>query len=315
MTDLDVPVDAPPVLAPTQVSASYEHCRAVTAYHGRSYYLATRLLPAERRPAVYALYAFARSVDDLVDRPTADDLGLTAALCRTEQRLRGALAGGSAPGPVLPALVDTVARYRIDPEYFWAFLQSMRMDVPGSPEHVFEYESMEQLSRYMYGSASVIGLQLLPVLGTDLPGDPGALMPAAALGEAFQLTNFLRDVGEDLDRGRIYLPADELAAFGVDGDLLRHCRRTGHVDPRVARALAHLIARTRALYRNAEPGIGLLDRCARPCVRTAFTVYSLILDEIESSGYQVFTGRAVVPTRRRLGVAGAQLLRAGLGRA
>jgi phytoene synthase len=161
----------------------------------------------------------------------------------------------------------------------------------------------------MYGSAAVIGLQMLPVLGTTVPRSD-AEPAAAALGVAFQLTNFLRDVGEDLDRGRVYLPADELAAYGVDGELLRWCRAGGRRDPRVRRSLAHLVARTRAVYRRAAPGIEQLAVRSQPCVRTACTLYGGILDRIVAADYDVLTQRVTVPTRRRLAVAVPELGRA-----
>ena len=158
-------------------------------------------------------------------------------------------------------------------------------------------------------SASVIGLQMLPVLGTTVPRAE-AEGPAAALGVAFQLTNFLRDVGEDLDRGRVYLPADELGAFGVDRELLLWCRRTRRQDPRVRRALAHLVAHTRATYRRAEPGIGMLEPVSRACVACAFTLYRGILDEIEGADYNILHRRVAVPRHRRAAVALPGLARA-----
>lgn len=304
----------------------YRHCRRITAHHGRTYYLASRLLPESRRSAIYALYAFARTVDDLVDidvpipgRSAADPAGVLDAI---EADLRTALAH---PGPptavasdgelarVLPVFVDTVERFRIPAEYFFAFLDSMRMDVSGTANHRTRYRTMAELREYMYGSAVVIGLQMLPVLGTTVPLADAA-PHAAALGEAFQLTNFLRDIGEDLVRGRVYLPADELAAFGVDTGLLEHSWRTGVPDPRISRALAHLIATTRSLYRYAEPGLDMLDRRVQPGIRTAFVLYSRILDEIEQNGYQVLDRRVQVPTRHRLAVAVPQLLRSGVVR-
>ncbi|NNH72172.1 phytoene/squalene synthase family protein [Nocardia uniformis] len=203
---------------------------------------------------------------------------------------------------VLSAVADTINRYSIAPEHFWVFLDSMRMDIPGTPRFRATYPNMPALRDYMRGSAAAIGLQLLPVLGTVVPR-ADAEPAAAALGEAFQLTNFLRDVAEDLDRGRIYLPADELAAFGVTTDLLHHCRRTTRTDPRIRRALAHLIAANRALYRTATPGIDLLTPRVRPAIRTAAILYASILDEIERDDYEIFTRRAVVPRHRRLRVA------------
>jgi phytoene synthase len=133
---------------------------------------------------------------------------------------------------------------------------------------------------------------------------------AAALGVAFQLTNFLRDVGEDLDRGRVYLPLHELGAFGVDRDLLAWCRRTRRSDPRVRRALAYLVAHTRGTYRRAEPGIDMLEPVSRACVGCAFTLYRGILDEIEAAGYDVLSRRVAVPNRRRAAVAVPGLARA-----
>jgi phytoene synthase len=166
----------------------------------------------------------------------------------------------------------------------------------------------------MYGSAAVIGLQMLPVLGTSVPR-ADAEPAAAALGIAFQLTNFLRDVGEDLDRGRVYLPADELAAFGVSRELLRWCRASGRTDARVRRSLAHLVARNRAVYRRAAPGIRQLAPGSQPCVRTAYALYGGILDRIVAADYDVLTARAAVPTSRRVAVAVPELTRAYATRA
>ncbi|MFG1797949.1 phytoene/squalene synthase family protein [Nocardia sp. NPDC049149] len=308
----------------TQLDVAYRVCKQIAATHGRTYFLATRLLSAERRPAIHALYAFARLVDDIVDhaetdapqrlpqRPDPADL-----LDLIEKDLRIALESPGQPLPaephrlVLLALADTIGRYDIAAQHFWTFLDSMRMDVPGTSNFRDRYTTMAELRDYMAGSAAAIGLQVLPVLGTVGPvaeAEPAA----AALGEAFQLTNFLRDVAEDLDRGRVYLPADELAAFGVDHDLLMHCRRTGHTDPKLRRAVAHLIAINRDIYRKAQPGIDLLDPRVRPAIRTAATLYAAILDRIEDSDYDIFTHRAVVPRHRRLGVAAVQFTTAAL---
>ncbi|GGL04585.1 phytoene/squalene synthase family protein [Nocardia jinanensis] len=298
---------------------AYRYCRHIAASHGRTYYLATRLLSADRRPAVHALYAFARTVDDIVDDPRGpgdDPHEAVTALDAVEHHLRAAwvrpVSARRAPSPhaalppefdrVVSPLTDTVTRFAIEPRHFWTFLDSMRMDIPESPLFRNRYPTMAALHEYMRGSAAAIGLQLLPVLGTVCPvaeAEPAA----AALGNAFQLTNFLRDIGEDLDRDRIYLPTADLAAFGVDEALLADCRRTGRTDRRLRRALAHLIAVNRDLYRGARPGIDLLSPRVRPAIRTAATLYAAILDRIEDSGYAVFAQRAVVPQRRRLRLA------------
>jgi phytoene synthase len=313
-----------------ELSVAFRECRQIAATHGRTYFLATRLLSAERRPAVHALYAFARMVDDIVDHAEALDLADTpdpAAVAhrvqdcaelleRIEKQLRSRLDGNPLPERigdqrhrVLLALTATIDRYAIAPQHFWTFMDAMRMDIIGTPQYRDRYATMAELRDYMRGSAAAIGLQLLPVLGAVVP--VAEAEPAAgALGEAFQLTNFLRDVAEDLDRGRVYLPADELAAFGVDHDLLAHCHRTGHTDQRARRALAHLIAINRDIYRTANPGIDLLEPRVRPAIRTASTLYAGILDQIEQSGYAVFRHRAVVPARRRLRVAATEFVSA-----
>jgi len=289
---------------------AYHSCRRLNARHGRTYFLATRLLPVEHRPAVHALYGFARWADDIVD-----DLGGTAtsperarALDELEHRLRSGPPAATGP-PVIRALADTAARYRIDQQLFTDFLASMRMDL-----RITDYPSYPDLCGYMYGSAAVIGLQMLPVLGTVVPAEQ-AVPHAAALGVAFQLTNFLRDVGEDLDRGRVYLPADLLAAHGVDRDLLRWCRDRGHTPERVRGALREMEARTRDVYRQAFKGIPMLDPVARPCIKTAYTLYSGILDRIAAEDHTVLHRRAVVPRRLRATVAARGLCATALARA
>ncbi len=272
--------------------AAYTGCRRINAHYGRTFFLATRLLPARARPAAHTLYGFARMADELVDNP-APGSNPAAELDRVAAMVDVVFAGGTPDDPVLVALSDTVRRYGLARDLFDAFLESMRRDLEPA-----EYATFADLGEYMYGSAAVIGLQMLPVFGTIGPladAEPGAI----ALGEAFQLTNFLRDIGEDLDRGRLYLPLAELAAFGVSRELLERRRP----DPRIRAALAYFVARTRAVYRRAEAGVGMLRPESRPCARTALTLYEGILDEIAALDYDVLTRRAVVPKRRRLVVA------------
>lgn len=295
--------------------ASYARCRQLNAAHGRTYFLATRLLPPGQRPAIHALYGLARYADEIVDdladtRPWPQRLAELDALA---QQLLDGLAQGHSTHPVLAAPVHTAVRYQIDPQHFADFMASMQMDRPVEQGGVAGYQTFDDLARYVHGSAAVIGLQVLPVLGTVVPRQQ-AEPHAAALGVAFQITNFLRDVGEDLDRGRVYLPADELASFGVDRELLGWCRSTGRPDPRVRRALAYLVARTRAIYRRAAPGIPMLAPVSRACVATAFALYGGILDEIEAAEYHVLARRVAVPGYRRLAVALPGLSRALLAR-
>jgi phytoene synthase len=279
--------------------AAYTRCRRLNARHGRTYFLATRLMPVEHRSAVHALYGFARWADDIVDdldrRWTPDERDRR--LRCLESDLSHGLRTNKGHEPVVRAVADTADRYRIDPTLFADFLASMRSDLS-----VTDYPTYDDLRAYMHGSAAVIGLQMLPVLGTVVPREEAA-PHAAALGVAFQLTNFLRDVGEDLDRGRVYLPADLLAAHGVDRPLLEWSRRTGRRDPRIRAALVAAEAMTRDVYREAEPGIGMLDPRVRPCIRTAFTLYGGILDAIARHDYAVLHHRSAVPRARRAAAA------------
>ncbi|MGA5471184.1 phytoene/squalene synthase family protein [Streptomyces arboris] len=286
--------------------AAYTHCRGLNARHGKTYFLATRLLPVDRRPAVHALYGFARWADDIVDDldSSATPAERGRALLALEAQLEAGLRREGATEPVIRALADTARRYGIDRVHFTDFLASMRSDLT-----VGGYASYEELGRYMHGSAAVIGLQMVPVLGTVTPREEAAPR-AAALGVAFQLTNFLRDVGEDLDRGRLYLPAELLAAHGVDRERFEWSRRTGARDARITDVLRAAAAHNRAVYRDALPGIAMLAPVSRPCIRTAFVLYSGILDAIEADGYAVLHRRSVVPRRRRAVVAVDGLVRA-----
>ncbi|MGA9680086.1 MAG: phytoene/squalene synthase family protein [Mycobacterium sp.] len=287
-----------------RLRAAYRRCRQIAAEHGRTYFLATRLLAPDQRPAVHALYGFARHADDILDElnPALDVSARAERLQALSDRFFEG--GDQHDEPVLAAVGDTVRRYGIAADLFEDFLASMRMDLT-----VTDYPDRPALDRYMRGSAEVIGLQMLPILGTVSAADEAAPY-AAALGRAFQLTNFLRDVDEDLTRNRIYLPADELAAFGVDRELMTWCHLHRRTDARVRDALAAQHDITREIYRFAADGIALLAPRSRPCVTTALTLYSEILDCIEASGFSVFSQRATVGMTRRLQVAGGGLLRA-----
>ncbi|MFE4703370.1 phytoene/squalene synthase family protein [Streptomyces sp. NPDC056738] len=290
--------------------SAYARCRQLNARHGKTYFLATRLLPPERRPAVHALYGFARWADDIVDALDTTDTAeqRSAHLARLQAGLEQGLQEATSSEPVVMALADTARRYDIDPRHFSDFMDSMRSDLD-----VTDYPTYEDLRRYMHGSAAVIGLQMLPILGTVVPLQE-AEPHAAALGVAFQLTNFLRDVGEDLDRGRVYLPANLLAAHAVDRDLLQWSRATGRRDPRITAALKAFEDLTRGVYRQAAPGIAMLDPISRPCIRTAFVLYGGILDAVAEDGYAVVHRRTAVSRRRRAAVAIDGLVRVAAAR-
>jgi phytoene synthase len=280
-------------IADTALRASYERCRRLNAEHGKTYYLATLLLPPAKRPYVHALYGFARYADEIVDDLASS---LTeeekADLLRTwGEQFFADLRRGSSDDEVCRAVIDTVQRWDIPVEHFEAFLHSMAMDLT-----VTEYASYDDLYEYVYGSAAVIGLQMVPILE---PTSPEAYERAKDLGVAFQLANFVRDVGEDLDRGRVYLPLDELAQFGVTRADLEERVLT----PGIRSALEHQIARVRRLEEESRAGIAMLHPSSQPCIEAARVLYCGIVDEVEAIGYDVFATRATVPMSRRLAVA------------
>jgi phytoene synthase len=280
--------------------ASYEACRRLNASHGRTYYLATQLLPAAKRPYVHALYGFARYADEIVDdlASTLTQQEKADELAQWGESFLVDVAKGTSEDPIGRAVVDTVLRWDIPIEHFEAFLASMAMDLT-----VTEYPTYADLLTYVHGSAAVIGLEMVPVLGALAPE---AYEAAQQLGIAFQLANFVRDVGEDLDRGRLYLPLDELARF----DLVRADLERRVVDDRVRALLAFQIARVRRLEASARPGIELLEPSSRPCIDAARELYCGIVDEVEGIDFQVFDRRATVPRRRRVAVAGPAWVRA-----
>jgi phytoene synthase len=286
-----------------QLDAAYRHCAAIAARHGKSYHLATRLLTADRRPAVHALYAAARTADDLVDLPGPDPTG---DLDDWSRAVLADLDAGWSEDPVRLALVDTYRRYDIAIEHLVDFLAAMTSDLG-----VTGYADLPALDRYMWGSAAVIGLQVLPVIGTA-PGvtRAEAAPHAIALGEAFQLTNFLRDVAEDADRGRVYLPADLLAAHGVTRQQLVERRH----DARFVAVMREMVAVTRRRYDDAAPGTALLAPESRDCVRAATALYGGILTAIERADYRVLDGRVRVSRPRRLAVFARRLTAAQLAR-
>ena len=280
--------------------ASYAECKRLNSLHGKTYYLATLLLPPAKRPFVHALYGFARYADEIVD-----DLASTLSPQEKADVLRTwssgvltDLSAGKSNDAVGAALVDTVSRFNIPHQHFVDFLHSMEMDLT-----VSTYANYEALSEYVYGSAAVIGLEMVPILGA-LSDD--AYESAKKLGIAFQLANFIRDVGEDLDRGRIYLPLDELAAHGVTEEMLYKRVLT----PEIISALKFQIARVRQLQTEAAPGIDLLHPTSRPCIRAASELYCGIVDEVEAIGYDIFNKRAKTSTARRIRVAGKAYLQA-----
>ena len=282
------------------LQASYAECKRLNSLHGKTYYLATLLLPERKRPYVHALYGFARYADEIVD-----DLASTLSPQEKADVLRkwssGVLAdlkSGRSSDHIGRALVDTVQTFNIPHQHFVDFLHSMEMDLT-----ITQYQTFNDLHEYVYGSAAVIGLEMVPILGYS---DERAFDAAQKLGIAFQLANFIRDVAEDLDRGRVYLPLQELADYGVNREVLEKRELT----PAIIAALKFQIARVRSLQAEANEGIKYLDKESRPCIRAASELYCGIVDEVEAIGYDIFNKRAKTSTARRAKVAGLAYVQA-----
>jgi phytoene synthase len=269
-----------------ELAASYDACRRLHARYGRSYYLATRLLPSAVRPSVHALYGFARVADEVVD-------GLSSLTLQEKSsaldELGEAVLRGEGSVEVAPAVHDTLRRHEIPSSTVEAFLASMRQDLV-----VTSYATYDDLLAYAHGSAAVVGVQLTHVFGTVVPIRLASPY-AEDLGLAMQLTNVLRDVAEDLRRGRVYLPQEDLDRFGVTVAQLHDAV----VDEAFRALMRFEISRNRALYRTAAQGIRLLHPTARPAVETALRLYAGILDEIERTDYRVLDRRVSVSRPRR----------------
>jgi phytoene synthase len=287
-TDLDFSASDAVGDAP-DLRAAYQTCREITRIASKTFYLASLFLSAEKRRAVWAVYAFCRTADDVVDRtaPAGDRL---AALDELERKLI-AMSAGHANEPIFIAYADAARRFNIPLEPALALLRGARMDIT-----IRRYATYEELCEYCYLVASTVGLLVSPILGTS--GDE-ALPFGVTLGRAMQLTNILRDVGEDSLMGRIYLPAEDLERFGyAENGVFEQV-----VDDKFIALMQFQIARVRALYAEAEPGIALLSPESRYTVRLALSLYRGILNAIELNGYNVFSRRAYVPLRSKIATA------------
>jgi 15-cis-phytoene synthase len=276
------------------LAQSYDLCRRVQRSHSRTYYFSTQLFPPEVRPHVHALYAFMRYADEIVDNPGVTTPGeQLEALEAFEEETLAAVAGGKVPNPVLRAYASTVRERDIAPENIAAFMKSMKMDT-----RVCRYPTYADLEAYTYGSAAVVGLMMCRVVGV---ADERAEEHAEALGVAMQLSNFLRDIGEDWGRGRVYLPLEDLARF----DYAEEDIRAGVVDERFVELMRFEIDRARSLYAFADEGMGYIPRGRRYPVVVARALYAAILDRIEAQGYDVFSRRAETSRAAKLRIAAA----------
>ena len=285
-TDFDLSADAAVAARAPDLGAAYSACRDITRSASKTFYLASLFLAAEKRRAVWAVYAFCRTADDLVDTnaPAAERL---ARLDELERKLIDA-SRGLASDPFFVAYADAAQRYAIPIGPALDLLRGARTDVT-----ITRYATYEELCEYCYLVASTVGLMVAPILGYACDA---ALPFGVTLGRAMQLTNILRDVGEDARMGRVYLPTEDLARFGYSEREVFACVR----DDRFVALMKFEIARVRALYAEAEPGIEMLSAESRYTVRLALSLYRRILRAIELNDYDVFSKRAFVPLRSKM---------------
>lgn len=278
---------------------AYDRCEYVTKTFSKTFYMGTSLMRPEARAHVWAIYAWCRRTDDIVDSPRAlmNKAVLENDLKVWRQRLSGIWSGTPADLFDL-AMVDTVKSYpSLDMKPFEDMIDGMVMDVPGHPQGKMRYESFEELYVYCYRVAGTVGMMTLPILGTAAGWtEEQAKKPATALGIALQLTNILRDVGEDLERGRIYLPQEELSRFGVTEEDLFKCEVTAEYEE----FMKFQIQRARDYYEEAATGIEMLAPSARLAVRASLDLYSAILNKIEENGYDNFNKRAYTTKLEKL---------------
>ncbi len=277
---------------------SYRYCAALTRAAARNFYYTFWLLPAEKRRGIFAVYTFSRRADDVVDAAAAKQ---DPATCEEGLSYMRSLLGASPPDddPLAPALRDTLQRYRIPIEPFHDLIEGMKMDL-----YRTRYRTFDELRLYCYRAASTIGLICIEIFGHDGSGE-AVKRPAIDLGIAMQLTNIIRDVGEDLSRGRVYLPQEELERFGVTEAMLER----GEVTEPVKALLAFQIERARDYFTRAEAIFPHLHFSARLCPVLLKRFYSELLEKVEAAGYDVFHRRPRLSALRKIYLAGSVWLR------
>jgi phytoene synthase len=265
---------------------SYSFCERVARTEAKNFYYSFLLLSRPQRQAMCAIYAFMRYCDDLSDAEGVSDRA--GAIARWEQDLESALAGAAPEHPLWPAFSDAVARYRIPHAYFRAMIRGVSSDL--EPRHI---QTFQELYDYCYHVASVVGLTIIHIFGFD---DPRAIELAERCGVAFQLTNILRDVREDAEHGRVYLPAEDLQRFGVKTGELSGAA----VSPALQSLLAFEAERARGYYSESEPLLDMVHSGSRASLRALIGIYSRLLERISSSGYEVLRERVRVPAWEKI---------------
>ena len=272
------------------LARAYAHCKQVNQHFGKTYFFSTRFFPSDLRPHVHALYAWVRYPDEWVDNPGDLTIDEQAAKLREwRDATLDAIKCGQSDHPVLWAWADSARKHGVPTSYMRDFMDAMEMDLT-----VTRYQTFDDLQKYTWGSASVVGLMMCHLVGAK---DPAAVPHATSLGLAMQMTNFLRDVGDDYQtRGRIYLPLEDLERFGVsESDIAE-----GNLTDNFCEMVKWQAARTRTIYEDADAGMHYLPPHARLPVRLARVLYSRILDKIEQNDCDVLSRRARVPTWEKL---------------
>jgi len=254
---------------------SYRHCRQVARDRARNFYFSFVTLPASQRDAMCAVYSFMRYCDDLSDEPGATRAGMD----RWRNALVEALDGHPDDNPMWPAFLDSVERYKIPHEYFYSMIEGVASDL--EPVRIATFDD---LYRYCYRVASVVGLTTIHIFGFT---SPEAVPLAEKCGIAFQLTNILRDIKEDAGLGRTYIPSEDLERFGVSVEDLKKERRS----EQFGRLMDFEIERARSYYRESEPLLKLIQPKTRRSLWTLITIYSRLLERISESKYDVLTRR------------------------
>jgi|SRR5579859_7865274 len=270
---------------------SYALCERIARRTGKNFYYSFLVMPREKRAAMCAIYAFMRRSDDIADGAANPAVAMEG-LRQWRAQVDVALSGTATDDPTLPALADTVNRYHIPLQHFHELLDGTEMDQTST-----RYVTFDDLYKYCYRVASAVGLVVLPIFGYK---DKAALMPAEACGIAFQLTNILRDVKEDAQMGRIYLPLEDLRRFGVSEDDIMNARAT----PQFLGLMKFEAARAREFYDKAQPLLDMIDADSRGTLAVMIDIYGGILRKIEESNFAVFERRVRLSTAEKLWIVG-----------
>jgi phytoene synthase len=283
------------------IEAAYAACRAIAKREAKNFYYSFVALPAHKRDAMCAIYAFMRRADDISDDESKDHATRRAELTQWTEAWRDSTS--AADDPIFIAVRDTQSRFHIPDELLEQLIQGTAMDL--QPEAMNRrgadgldtFATFTDLYRYCYYVASVVGLVCIRIFGYS---SPAAEKLAEETGIAFQLTNILRDIREDAERGRVYIPADELAASGTSTVTLAHVRNGAELTESQRRVLAGTARRARAYYHSADRLLPLISADSRPALRVLVTIYSRLLTKIEERHFDVFTSRVQVPTWQKL---------------